>query len=120
MSSSSVKAIQDKLFRSGDDPSGPGSGDSPEPRDQRLTIQIPKPAAKPEPPPKPTKPSPRGPGGSDGDIIKKSYRQRLSTRLGTDYQGAERHRLQQDDARVRHWKRWGPYLSDRQWASPLI
>jgi hypothetical protein len=114
MASSSVKAIQDKLFRGGDDLNDPGSGDS-DPRDPRLTIQIPKPAAsKSEPPPKA---SPRGLSESDGDTIQKSYRQRLSDRLGASYQGTERYRLQQDDTRVRHWKRWGPYISDRQWVS---
>jgi hypothetical protein len=41
-------------------------------------------------------------------------------RLGSDYHGVERYRLEQDEARERHWKRWGPYLSDRQWASYLI
>ncbi|KAH8828359.1 Six-hairpin glycosidase-like protein [Flagelloscypha sp. PMI_526] len=38
-------------------------------------------------------------------------------RLGSDYHGVERYRLEQDEARERHWKRWGPYLSDRQWAT---
>lgn len=118
MTSGSVKAIQDKLFRGGDDSSGPGSSDS-DPRDQRLTIHIPKPAAsRSEPPPKPSRASPRGSGESDGKAIKASYRQRLNDKLGVNYQGAERYRLQQDDARLRHWKRWGPYLSDRQWVSP--
>ncbi|KAG6372413.1 Six-hairpin glycosidase-like protein [Boletus reticuloceps] len=115
MASSSLKAIQEKLFRGGDDPNGPGSSDS-DPRDHRLTIQIPKPAAKSEPPPKVAKASPRL-NETNADAIQKNYRQRLSDRLGTNYQGAERFRLQQDDARLRHWKRWGPYLSDRQWAS---
>jgi hypothetical protein len=45
----------------------------------------------------------------------KSYRQRLAEALGTVYKGAEKYRLQQDDLREKHWKRWGPYLSDRQW-----
>ncbi len=29
----------------------------------------------------------------------------------------EFHRLQEDRARIKHWKRWGPYLSERQWAT---
>ncbi|KAF8552505.1 hypothetical protein OG21DRAFT_1415935 [Imleria badia] len=117
MASSSVKAIQEKLFRGGDDSnSGPGLASDSDPRDPRLTIQIPKPAAKSEPPPKVAKASPRGLNETD-DTIQKSYRQRLSDRLGANYQGVERYRLQQDDARQRHWKRWGPYLSDRQWAT---
>jgi len=30
---------------------------------------------------------------------------------------AERRRLEEDTARERNWKRWGPYLSERQWAT---
>ena len=30
---------------------------------------------------------------------------------------AERARLAEDAARTRYWKRWGPYLSERQWAT---
>ena len=29
----------------------------------------------------------------------------------------ERQRLDEDDARKRNWKRWGPYLSARQWGT---
>ncbi|MGH7288779.1 MAG: MGH1-like glycoside hydrolase domain-containing protein, partial [Myxococcota bacterium] len=29
----------------------------------------------------------------------------------------ERHRLQEDAAREKHWKRFGPYLAERQWAT---
>lgn len=115
MASSSVKVIQDKLFRGGDDSNGLGSSD-PDPRDPRLTIQIPKPTVKSEPP-KVTKASPCSLSGTNRDTVQKNYRQRLNDRLGADYQGAERYRLQQDDARLSHWKRWGPYLSDRQWVS---
>ena len=31
--------------------------------------------------------------------------------------GAEVQRLQEDAARQKNWKRWGPYLSERQWAT---
>jgi hypothetical protein len=31
--------------------------------------------------------------------------------------GAEAQRLQEDAARVKNWKRWGPYLAERQWAT---
>jgi hypothetical protein len=31
--------------------------------------------------------------------------------------GAERARLEADATRERNWKRWGPYLSERQWAT---
>jgi hypothetical protein len=30
---------------------------------------------------------------------------------------AEELRLTQDTAREKNWKRWGPYLSERQWAT---
>ena len=30
---------------------------------------------------------------------------------------AERRRLREDAAREHHWKRWGPYLSERQWGT---
>ena len=36
-----------------------------------------------------------------------------SSRLKT----AEEQRLTQDTAREKNWKRWGPYLSERQWAT---
>lgn len=31
--------------------------------------------------------------------------------------GAEKQRLAQDKAREQHWKRWGTYLSERQWGT---
>ncbi len=31
--------------------------------------------------------------------------------------GAERRRLEKDARRARNWKRWGPYLSERQWGT---
>ena len=43
------------------------------------------------------------------------FRQRIAEQLGPEYHGAERLRLDQDCRKERHWKRWGPYLSDRQW-----
>src|SRR5947199_180481 len=30
---------------------------------------------------------------------------------------AEHQRLAEDEARTKNWKRWGPYLSERQWAT---
>lgn len=50
---------------------------------------------------------------SDGEFT--TYRDKLLDRLGPDYEGVEKYRLEQDEARERHWKRWGPYLSERQW-----
>lgn len=48
-----------------------------------------------------------------------TYRDELLDRLGPDYDGVEKYRLEQDEARERHWKRWGPYLSERQWVSSI-
>ena len=31
--------------------------------------------------------------------------------------GAERARLAEDAARAKNWKRWGPYLAERQWGT---
>jgi hypothetical protein len=119
MASAAVKAIQGKLFRGGDESNNPTPND--DPRDPPgLTIHIPRPVVtpKPEPPPKSSKSSPRGATGTD-DAVPNNYRQRLANKLGADYQGAERYRLKQDEARQRHWKRWGPYLSDRQWVGTI-
>jgi len=30
---------------------------------------------------------------------------------------AEARRLEEDSRRARNWKRWGPYLSERQWGT---
>jgi len=35
----------------------------------------------------------------------------------TAYGGAEARRLSESDARTAHWKRWGPYLAERQWGT---
>lgn len=43
------------------------------------------------------------------------YRDRLLRQLGNEYRGAERYRLEADRKKEVHWKKWGPYLSDRQW-----
>ena len=115
---SAVKKMQEKLFRRGE------STPSPEPQQQSdraepgLTINIPNkipfPMAQAQPPPK-LKPVDGTPKASAEALHSKSYRQRLANASGAAYKGAEKHRLQQDDAREKHWKRWGPYLSDRQW-----
>ena len=36
-----------------------------------------------------------------------------------DFKSVEEKRLEQDGRKEMHWKRWGPYLSERQWASPF-
>ncbi|MBI4862174.1 MAG: glucosidase [Candidatus Riflebacteria bacterium] len=35
----------------------------------------------------------------------------------TDVEGAEAHRLEEDRRRTGNWRRWGPYLSERQWGT---
>lgn len=112
---SSTKRIQGKLFRgesggdSGSDPTKTGS----------LTIDIPTNTlqTKSVQPLKISKPA-EGPE-VDNDAPEGRYtipyRDRLLRRLGNEYCGAERYRLEADRKKEVHWKRWGPYLSDRQW-----
>ena len=40
----------------------------------------------------------------------------LSAKLSNEV-GAEHRRLQQDAVREKNWKRWGPYLAERQWGT---
>ncbi len=40
-----------------------------------------------------------------------------SSGQGNGVPNAETQRLQEDAARVKNWKRWGPYLSERQWGT---
>lgn len=122
MASEALKNMQDKLFRGGP----PVSQQSPDPdaRDPRLTINIPKPPPMVTPPKlsKPNIPSPKAADASAGTADEsgtKSYRERLAQTLGDEYNGAERYRLLQDEKKEKHWKRWGPYLSDRQWVRVL-
>lgn len=105
-----AKTLQEKLFRGG----GIASNEQ-TPVDEKeggLTIDIPRPPTSPNPPQ--VNPMPRS---GTGEIPLKSYRERLASKLADDYKGVERYRLLQDATKERHWKRWGPYLSDRQWAS---
>jgi len=41
----------------------------------------------------------------------------MDPRKQTDAPGAEQARLAEDDSRAKNWKRWGPYLSERQWGT---
>lgn len=85
--------------------------------DVPLTIQIPK-QTPPTPPPAPPKLRESKPDSSPKpEQDSRSFRERLVERLAHDYHGAERYRLVQDDNKELHWKRWGPYVSDRQWVS---
>ena len=42
---------------------------------------------------------------------------RAKTVVGLDVSSAESARLKQDIDRTANWKRWGPYLSERQWST---
>lgn len=67
-----------------------------------------------------TSTSPSTPPKANGDDASEeyqTYRDTLIAKLGAQYEGVERYRLVQDSKRERHWKRWGPYLSERQWVS---
>lgn len=113
MPSDAVKKVQEKLFRG-----GLSSPQQPLDREPALTIDIPKPPPTPTLPQKTGKLSDTSPKNQGQDPKHgKSHRQRLAKELGPDYQGAEKYRLVQDGRKERHWKRWGPYLSDRQWVS---
>ncbi|KAF7298214.1 Glycoside hydrolase family 63 protein [Mycena chlorophos] len=111
-----VKRVQDKLFGRGnaDTPDAASADATPNDRDGMLTIDIPKPSSASQPtlPPNITK------GSTQSNYPEqKPWRERLAEKLGSDYKGAERYRLTQDERKERHWKRWGPYVSDRQWAT---
>ena len=127
---SSVKKVQDKLFgrnqtplQSDDSslqPQADTGSDSPTP----LTINIPKPQSTPTYPRKATDSSPKQDTTENTftqatEAERRPYRERLAQQLGDEYKGAEKYRLREDDERKKHWKRWGPYLSDRQWVRSL-
>ena len=112
MTTDAVKKIQGKIFRGDATPT-----QIDETRDTGLAIVIPKPPPTPVPPPKLS--SSTGQKQAD-DAFPKSHRDRLAQKLAGEYRGAERHRLLQDEKRERHWKKWGPYLSDRQWVRSLL
>lgn len=51
-----------------------------------------------------------------GSLAKGAFT-RAKTVVGLDVSSAESARMKQDKERVANWKRWGPYLSERQWAT---
>lgn len=123
-----LKKVQGLLFR--------GETSSPKslqpPSDVRaspgLAIHIPKPPSRsqtpvPKPPPKLQKNlsdgSPKVKDTAEGRTPR-PYRDRLFEKLGGEYHGVEKYRLVQDENRERHWKKWGPYLSERQWVRTII
>ncbi|KAJ3815571.1 hypothetical protein F5876DRAFT_61474 [Lentinula aff. lateritia] len=119
MASDAVKKVQQKLFGGGNISNNDGLPRS----EPALTINIPAVPSMPRPPaaapPKSTEVSDPSPDNDELDARQQqdncSYRERLASRIGADYKGVERYHLGQDERCERHWKRWGPYLSDRQW-----
>ena len=113
-----VRSIQQKLFRS-ESQGSQNTSDTPKP-DNPLTISIPKTVTPPPSlPSKAGRPqesnaSPTSNGNAPG-----LYRDKIRQKLGSDYKTVEQYRLDQDNKRERHWKRWGPYVSDRQWVCHL-
>ncbi|OCH93107.1 hypothetical protein OBBRIDRAFT_750112 [Obba rivulosa] len=117
--SAQTKKIQGKIFR-GEMRPGDSATPSRSSSDPALTISIPKPNEQPAPQPRPQLAKSQVPQPSKEDGRSQEYtpfRERLSAELRTDYDGVERYRLDQDMKKEMHWKRWGPYLSDRQWAT---
>jgi hypothetical protein len=109
-----VRSIQQKLFRS-EPPGSQNLSDSPKP-DNPLTISIPKTVTPPPGLPQNVgKPLESNTQPTSKENASKLYRDRLRQKLGSDYKTVEHYRLDQDGKRERHWKRWGPYVSDRQW-----
>lgn len=47
----------------------------------------------------------------------KGFFKRTPTVVGINLKTSEAERLRTDKERLNNWKRWGPYLSERQWAT---
>ena len=113
-----VRSIQQKLFRS-ESQSLLNTTDPPRP-DNPLTISIPKTVTPPPSlPSKAGKPQESNAPSTNGNAPG-LYRDKIRQKLGSDYKTVEQYRLDQDNKRERHWKRWGPYVSDRQWVCHLL
>lgn len=132
MASGSVKKVQDKLFGRNPTPlqSDHDRDTSLQPQADSDTAPTPLTINIPKPQPTPTYPARKVTDSSPKDATentftqateaeRRPYRERLAQQLGDQYKGAEKYRLREDDERKKHWKRWGPYLSDRQWVRSL-
>jgi hypothetical protein len=110
----SAKKLQNKIFGT---PSSSSSTLKPSPSDPGLTINIPKqqPAAPHVSHTQHPKPGPPTPVANDSAVPPKKYRDKVAAELGSEYDSVERYRLLQDQRKDRHWKKWGPYLAERQW-----
>ncbi|OCB88721.1 hypothetical protein A7U60_g4102 [Sanghuangporus baumii] len=122
---STAKNIQAKVF--GGQDSSPNSTRSPTPgvtpsESPNLSIHIPKSTPPPSSKDKDLSSKGKIQPRSSLSFTEKSrqattFQERLLKKLGTRYDGVERYRLEEDERKERHWKRWGPYLSERQWAT---
>ncbi len=109
-----VRSIQQKLFRS-ESQGLQNTSDQSKP-DNPLTISIPKTVTPPPSlPSKAGKPQESNASPTSNGKAPEPYRDKIRQKLGSDYKTVEHYRLDQDNKRERHWKRWGPYVSDRQW-----
>lgn len=114
---SAAKKIQNKIFSQATAGAEPNAQSA---TDQGLTIDIPKPPTAPvalAPLPKTNKPKVEEAYEPEEEEDARSYRQKVLDLLGTAYTSVEHYRLEQDARKERHWKRWGPYLAERQWVS---
>ncbi|KAG9089013.1 hypothetical protein FRC07_012421, partial [Ceratobasidium sp. 392] len=111
---SAAKKIQNRIFSQTANNGSESNAQSV--ADQGLTIDIPKPtsAPAPQPLPKTNKPATKGDEEAEEEDTR-SHRQKILDLLGTSYTSVEHYRLDQDARKERHWKRWGPYLAERQW-----
>ena len=55
--------------------------------------------------------------GSVSKFAAKGVFTRVKSVVGLNTATAESNRLHQDRKKLANWKRWGPYLSERQWAT---
>lgn len=64
---------------------------------------------------------PRTAGVSEADTPRnrdeETLRDKLMRSMGPRYTSVEEFRLDQAEHYEKHWRRWGPYLSERQWVS---
>ena len=54
---------------------------------------------------------------AEGRKVPRGAFKRAQTIVGIHSDTAEAARLKEDKERQRNWKRWGPYLSERQWST---
>lgn len=112
--SSTARQLQAKLFSAAANASSSSLNDRSETPDA-LKISIPTQAASASHRPAP-KAEPKIPK-KEPKIDTRPLRERLIAEIGTEYQSVEQYRLEQDAKKEHHWKRWGPYLAERQWAT---